>query len=131
MKIPQSRPLRFLSSNGMTILCGRNNLQNDRLTFREASRFDYWFHVKNAPGSHVILQTDGKMPDNQSMTEAAVIAACYSSLSTGEKVPVDYTMVRNLKKPPASRPGFVTYSENQTAYVTPDTALAERLLQTR
>ena len=131
MKIPQSRPLRFLSSNGMTILCGRNNLQNDRLTFREASRFDYWFHVKNAPGSHVILQTDGKTPDNQSMTEAAVIAACYSSLSTGEKVPVDYTMVRNLKKPPASRPGFVTYSENLTAYVTPDTALAERLLQTR
>lgn len=126
-KIQPSKPMRFVSSAGLEILCGRNNIQNDRLTFRLSQKTDYWFHVKNAPGSHVILLCDGKMPDNASMTEAAVIAATHSSLYGNDKVPVDYTPVRNLKKPPASRPGYVTYSTNQTAYVIPDRALCERL----
>ncbi len=130
-KMPPSRPLEYVSGTGLTILCGRNNMQNDRLTFHTAEKSDYWFHVKNAPGSHVILLCNGREPDPQSMTEAAVIAACQSSLSDGDKVPVDYTQVRNLKKPPAARPGYVTYSANQTAYVTPDRTLAEKCRKTK
>ena len=128
----QSEPSRFLSSGGFEILCGRSNTQNDRLTCRMAGKQDYWFHVKNLPGSHVILICpEGKTPSEQDMTEAAMIAAAHSKgAAGGVQIPVDYTQVRYVKKPSGSKPGFVTYSANRTAYVTPDEALLRRLRKT-
>ena len=112
---------RYETTNGYVVLCGKNNMQNDLLTLKTASRDDYWFHVKNAAGSHVILVRGGREePPEVDFTDAAMIAAYNSSLSGGESVAVDYTLVKNIRKPPGSRPGFVTYKTNWTAYVTPD-----------
>ncbi len=119
------RPRVFYTSGGYRLLCGRNNLQNEQLTFHTAARDDLWFHVKGAPGSHVLLLCGGEEPDAKDYTEAAEIAAYYSSLSDGAQVPVDYTRVKNIKKPPAARPGYVTYKTNYTAYVTPRLSLPE------
>lgn len=121
------KPLEFVSSSGYRILCGKNNSQNDYVTTKMANKLDYWFHVKNAPGSHVVLMCDGEEPDAQDFTEAAMIAAYYSKVSDGESVPVDYTLIKNVKKPSGSKPGFVIYTTNYTAYVTPDRDLVEKL----
>ncbi len=121
------KPLEFVSSSGYRILCGKNNSQNDHLTTKLAGKLDYWFHVKNAPGSHVVLFCDGNEPDSKDFTEAAIIAAYYSKLSDGESVPVDYTLVKNVKKPNGSKPGFVIYTTNYTAYVTPDKTVVDAL----
>ncbi len=112
----KARPLEFTSPSGYRVLCGRNNLQNDLLTFRIAEKGDLWFHTKGVPGSHVILVCGGEEPSGEDYTFAAEIAARYSS-ATGERVEVDYTRVKNVKKPPASKPGYVTYKTNYTAYV--------------
>ncbi len=112
----KARPMRFTTTDGRTLLVGRNNLQNDHLTFKVASKDDLWFHVKGIPGSHVILVTDGEEPTDRDYTEAASIAAYYSK-ATGDLVAVDYTRVKNIKKPQGSKPGFVTYKTNFTAYV--------------
>ena len=114
----QSKPMTFKTTDGMTLLVGRNNLQNDILTMKEAQKDDVWFHVKDMPGSHVILVTDGKEPTDRDYTEAAGIAAGYSK-ATAELVAVDYTRVRNIKKPSGSKPGYVIYKTNYTAYVKP------------
>ena len=121
------KPMEFVSSSGYRILCGKNNAQNDYLTTKLAGKLDYWFHVKNAPGSHVVLFCDGDEPAALDFTEAATIAAYYSKLSDGESVPVDYTLVKNVKKPSGSKPGFVVYTTNYTAYVTPDKETVQRL----
>lgn len=112
----KARPLLYRSPNGYRVMVGRNNLQNDTLTFHTAERGDIWFHVKGAPGSHVILAANGEEPPAEDYTFAATLAAIHSSLS-GDAVPVDYTRVRFVKKPPAAKPGYVTYSTNYTAYV--------------
>ncbi|MBQ2738398.1 MAG: NFACT family protein, partial [Clostridia bacterium] len=112
------RPLVMTTSGGFTLLVGRNNIENDRLTFKIARKEDLWFHTKDYPGSHVILVTEGKEPSETDYTEACQIAAGHSSARTGT-VAVDYTRVKNIKKPPAARAGFVTYSTNYTAYVRP------------
>ncbi len=122
----KSAPAEFITSGGYTVLCGKNNLQNDELTFRRADRSDIWFHVKGAPGSHVILVCGGEAPDTD-MTEAAEIAAYHSSVSDGNNIAVDYTAVRNIKKPAGARPGFVIYHTNQTAYVSPDPHKIEKM----
>lgn len=122
-----SKPLEFKSSSGYRILCGKNNVQNDQLTTKTAAKLDYWFHVKNAPGSHVIFMCNGEEPDAKDFTEAANIAACYSKLSDGEGVAVDYTLVKNVKKPSGAKPGYVIYSTNYTAYVTPNREEADAL----
>ncbi len=119
MRSSKSLPLRYITTHGYEVLCGKNNVQNDELTFRRAERWEWWFHAKGVPGSHVILRTDGEEPPAEDMTEAAEIAAFNSKADGGDNVAVDYTEVRNVKKPPASRPGFVTYATNYTAYVTP------------
>lgn len=111
--------LCFQTSGGFTVLCGRNNIQNDRLTFKVAEKDDLWFHAKGTPGSHVILLTDGKEPGDEDYTQAAEIAAYYSSARTGGLVTVDYTRVRQIKKPPAAKPGYVIYHQNYSAYVKP------------
>lgn len=109
-------PFRYRTSGGYRVLCGKNNLQNDMLTFKVAQKSDLWFHVKGITGAHVILFTEGEEPSEKDYTEAAEIAAYHSS-ATADTVAVDYTEVKNVKKPPASRPGFVTYKTNFTAYV--------------
>ncbi len=119
-KLSAPKLMEFKTSGGYRVLCGKNNRQNDHLTTRVAGRQDYWFHVKNQPGSHAVLFCDGEEPAERDFTEAAMIAAYYSKVSEGENVPVDYTLVRNIRKPAGSKPGFVTYSTNYTAYVTPD-----------
>lgn len=123
----KSSPARFVTDGGYEVLVGRNNIQNDRLTMKEAERFDWFFHVKNAPGSHVIMVSRGDEPPALDFTQAARLAAYYSSKRGGENVEVDYTQVKNIRKPAGSAPGFVTYSQNYSATVTPDAEEAERL----
>jgi len=113
-----ARHERYKTSGGYTVLVGRNNTQNDRLTHKIAENWDIWFHVKDIPGSHVILVTEGEEPGERDYTEAAEIAA-YFSKATGDLVAVDYTRVKNVKKPQGSKPGFVTYKTNYTAFVKP------------
>ena len=114
----KANPRRFLTSGGLEVLVGRNNMQNDTLSHKIAAKDDIWFHTKDIPGSHVILVTEGREPSDEDYTEAASIAAKFSK-ATGEVVAVDYTRARNLKKPGGSKPGFVTYKTNYTAYVRP------------
>ena len=114
----KSRPMEFTSDSGYRILCGRNNLQNELLTFKIASKGDLWFHAKGVPGSHVILICNGEEPSEKDYTQAAEIAAYYSKAS-GAPVAVDYTRVKNIKKPSGAHSGYVIYKTNYTAYVTP------------
>ncbi len=117
----------YETSGGYRVLCGRNNIQNDELTFHRAERHDIWLHVKGAPGSHCIMVTNGEEPPARDYTEACEIAAENSSLAGGEQIPVDYTEVRNIKKPAGGAPGFVVFHTNYTAYVTPDREKVEKL----
>lgn len=124
-----SKPLSFTTSGGYRVLCGRNNLQNEQISFKIAGKDDWWFHVKDAPGSHAVMLcgADGGEPSERDFTEAAMIAACHSSLSEARNIAVDYTKVRNLRKPAGAKPGFVIYHTHYSAYVTPDPELVESL----
>jgi predicted ribosome quality control (RQC) complex YloA/Tae2 family protein len=124
----KSVPMEFLSSDGYTILVGRNNKQNDELTIKTAYSTDMWLHTKNIPGSHVIIRTGGtgEVPDN-TLVEAATIAAYFSKAQKATGVPVDYTLIKNIRKPNGSKPGFVIYETNYTVFVTPDEKLVESL----
>lgn len=122
-----SKPREFRSTAGLRILVGRNNRQNDRLTTKDGQRWDIWLHTQKIHGSHVLLCTEGAEPDEQSLHEAAVLAAYYSQARGSGKVPVDYTPVKFVKKPAASRPGMVVYTTYQTMYVDPDGELVKRL----
>jgi len=119
------RPMEFQTTGGYKLLVGRNNIQNDRLTFKLADKGDLWFHTKDIPGSHVIMITEGDEPAEQDYTEAAETAAYYSQ-ATGDLVAVDYTYVKNLKKPQGAKPGFVIYKTNYTAFVKPKAPEGER-----
>ena len=114
-KAPESRPLHYVSSDGYDIYVGKNNLQNDALTFRFASPDDIWLHANDIPGSHVILRTGGRrmedIPD-RTFEEAASLAAYYSAGRDQDKVEIDYLERRNVKKPSGARPGFVVYYTN-------------------
>ena len=123
-----SRPRAFRSSGGLRILVGRSNTQNDQLV-REAFKSDYWFHTQRIHGSHVILCCEGAEPDRRSMTEAAMLAAWFSQGREGGQVAVDYTQVKNVKKPAGARPGMVVYDPYQTAYVTPEEELVKSLAE--
>lgn len=122
-----SRPREFCSSTGYKILVGRNNRQNDRLTAKDALRTDLWLHVQKAHGSHVIVCTGGAEADEQTVREAAVLAAYYSQSREGENVAVDYTPVKFVKKPAGARPGMVIYTTCRTVYVTPEEKLVQAL----
>lgn len=125
-------PLRYRSSDGYLILCGRNNLQNDQLTLHTARGSDLWFHIQKQPGSHVILLTEGKplseLPD-RTIEEAAMLAACNSSGRESSRVAIDYTLVKNIKKPNGAKPGMVIYETYYSLITTPDHALAQTLRQ--
>lgn len=126
-KIIRSKPMEFRSSAGLTILVGKNNSQNDRLTLKEADKRDIWLHTQKIHGSHVILKTDGVEPDERSLNEAAMLAAWFSQGRESGQVPVDYTPVRYVKKPAGAKPGFVIYNTYHTLYVTPAENLAKKL----
>lgn len=129
MKEEKLPPLRYRSDDGFAILCGRNNLQNERLTLRESRNGDVWFHTQKIPGSHVIVVTEGAAPPNRTLEQAAVIAAFHSKAREGGKVAVDYTEIRNVRKHPAGKPGLVLYEPFSTAIVEADEALIARLAE--
>ena len=111
----------YRTTNGYRILCGKNNLQNEYITHKIAERSDFWFHAKNMPGSHVVMLLEGKEePPAEDFTEAASIAALFSAAEGAPMTEVDYTTVRQLKKAPGGKPGFVIYHTNWSAIVTPD-----------
>ena len=120
-RLPASRlkPQTFISSDGFHILVGRNNKENDQLTFKTADKKDLWLHVKDIPGSHVILVVEGKPPTEVAILEAAAIAAYYSKARLSANVPVDYTKVRYVKKPSGAKPGMVIFTDNRTVFVNP------------
>ena len=122
-----SRPMEFRSSAGLRISVGKNNAQNDRLTTREARKGDIWLHTQKIHGSHVILHTDGAQPDEESLREAAMLAAWFSQGRESGNVPVDHTPVKFVKKPAGARPGMVVYYTYETMYVTPEEELVKRL----
>ena len=126
-KEPKLAPKRYRSDDGFTILVGRNNVQNDQLTLKEARGRDYWFHTKNIPGSHTIVVSDGQEVPDSTLHQAAILAAVNSKAAESSQVPVDYTLIKNVKKPRGAKPGMVIYVSYQTAYVTPDLELEKRL----
>lgn len=121
VKTEKSKPLHYISSDGFHMYVGKNNLQNDRLTFKTAGTKDLWFHAKEMPGSHVIVKLEGAedVPD-ATYEEAARLAAYYSSGKTSPKVEIDYTRRGNLKKPPQANPGYVIYHTNYSMVALPD-----------
>lgn len=112
-----AKPREYETVEGNRILVGRNNKQNDQLTMRQANKNHFWFHAKDIPGSHVILETSD--PSEAEITQAAELAAAFSKYSQSNNVPVDYTQVKHVKKPNGSKPGFVNYFEQKTVFVTP------------
>ena len=115
-----SKPFHYLSSDGFDIYVGKNNIQNDELTFKMANGGDWWFHAKKIPGSHVVLLTGGKEVPDRAFEEAAALAAFYSKGKNQEKVEIDYVMRKEVKKPGGAKPGFVVYYTNYSMAISPD-----------
>ncbi|NLI57896.1 MAG: fibronectin/fibrinogen-binding protein [Clostridium sp.] len=123
----KSTPLKYKSSDGLTIYVGKNNVQNDTLTLKTASSNDIWLHTKNIPGSHVIIRKQkGDIPKS-TLEEAALLAAYHSKAKMSAQVEVDYTTVKNVKKPKGAKPGMVTYVNYKTVFVTPHEELVNKL----
>lgn len=110
---------KIISSDGFTVYYGKNNIQNDFLTLKFAGKNDIWFHVKNYPGSHVVVFSEGRKVPDSTLMEAAILAAA-NSKAKGKNVAVDYTEIRHVKKPSGARPGMVVYTDYKTAYVDAD-----------
>ena len=120
-----SRPFHYLSSDGFHIYVGKNNYQNEELTFKLASGNDWWFHAKGIPGSHVIVKTEGKELPDRVFEEAGALAAYYSRGRGQNKVEVDYIQKKNLKKVPGAAPGFVVYHTNYSLVAAPEIPVKE------
>lgn len=120
-----SQPEKFQASDGTEILVGKNNLQNDQLTLRTARKTDTWLHAKNIPGSHVIIRSPE--PSEETLLEAAELAAYFSKYRHSAQVPVDYVQVKHIRKPNGAKPGYVIYENQKTLYVTPEESILERL----
>lgn len=118
-KKKKAQPFEYKTGDGLRILAGHNNKENDLLTFKMAGPKDYWFHTKDIPGSHVILFTEGRELTETAVFDAAAVAAYHSKGRCSENVPVDYTQVRYVKKPAGAKPGMVIFTHNRTVYVTP------------
>lgn len=123
----KSEPRRFRTDSGLLVLVGRSNRQNDKLTAKTAEKTDLWLHTQKIHGSHVILCTRGAEPDEQSILQAAKLAAYFSQGRGSGKVAVDYTPVKYVKKPAGSRPGMVVYTTYRTVLVEPEEDLPRRL----
>ncbi len=121
----KSRPFHYRSSDGFDIYVGKNNYQNEELTFKLANGGDWWFHAKKMPGSHVIVKTNGRELPDRTFEEAAMLAGYYSQGRDSEKVEIDYLQRKNVKKPNGSAPGFVVYYTNYSMAIHPDTAGTE------
>ena len=115
-----SKPFKFVSKDDTVILVGKNNYQNDKLTFKTAAYNDIWLHAKDIPGSHVVIKCEGITPSDDTLLLAAELAAHFSQASDSSKVPVDYTAVRYVKKPSGAKPGFVIFTNQTTLMVTPN-----------
>ncbi|MCE5286033.1 MAG: NFACT family protein, partial [Pelosinus sp.] len=126
--LPQAKPLST-TSDGFTIIIGKNNRQNDLVTFKQAQADDLWFHTKDIPGSHVILRTEQQKATDQAIFNAAMCAAYFSKAKNSTTVPVDYTKRRYVKKPSGAKPGFVIYEKQTTLYITPDENIVKQLLE--
>ncbi len=120
-----STPFEYTSSDGFTIAVGRNNRQNDELTLRTAKPEDLWFHTKEIPGAHVLVRTEGKEVPDQTINEAANLAAYHSKGRMSSNVPVDFTHVKYVRKPNGAKPGMVIYERHKTVYVTPEAVTSE------
>ena len=114
-----SKPLHYISSDGYHMYVGKNNLQNEELTFKFANGGDWWFHAKGLPGSHVIVKTEGDELPDRTFEEAAQLAAYYSKNRSSEKVEIDYIQRKHVKKPSAGKPGFVIYHTNYSMMIEP------------
>lgn len=126
--IKQSQPFKFTAPDGTQILVGKNNYQNDRLTFKVSNPGDIWLHTQEIPGSHVIIRCDGEDPSEETLLSAAYLAVHFSHAASSSKVPVDYTRCRFVKKPSGAKPGFVIFTNQSTLYVTPEEAKLQSLL---
>lgn len=124
-----SKPLKLVTADGLTILIGKNNYQNDKLTLKTASYNDTWFHTQNIPGSHVIVRNGGAPLSDKTIELATSLAAHFSKAQGSSKIPVDYTEIRYVKKPSGSKPGFVIFTNQKTLYVTPDEEKINELLK--
>lgn len=124
-KQAKPEPERYVSSTGVIISVGKNNKQNDMLTFKLAKRTDIWLHTKDIPGSHVVIHSSE--PDETTLREAATLAAYFSKARESSSVPVDYTEIKQVKKPNGAKPGFVIYFEQKTLYIDPDEAVILQL----
>lgn len=120
-------PMRFISSTGTLIRVGRNNLENDRLTLKDSAATDIWLHTQKIHGSHVVISCAGTQPDETTLSEAASLAAWYSQAREAGRAPVDYALVKHVKKPAGARPGMVIYTNYRTVSARPDKELCERL----
>lgn len=115
-----SKPFHYLSADGYHMFVGKNNLQNDELTFQTARGNDWWFHAKGAPGSHVIVQTNGEELPDRTFEEAARLAAYYSGNRGADKIEIDYVEKKHVKKPNGAKPGFVVYYTNYSMMIDSD-----------
>ncbi len=125
-QVKMSAPLEYETTDGFRVFVGRNNIQNDKLTFKTANKNDMWLHTQKIHGSHVIIASDNREISDEAIVEAAEIAAYHSKGRDSKLVPVDYTYVKNLKKPPASPPGKVIYHVYYSVNVTPDREIIEK-----
>lgn len=124
----QLRPMEFESSEGFKIFVGRNNIMNDKLTLKTAKNYDLWFHVKEGAGAHVVVQSEnGREFTDKLIREAAMLAVQNSKAASSSNVAVDYTIVKNVKKPNGAKPGMVIYDNYKTEYVTPNFDELERI----
>ncbi|WP_297964774.1 NFACT family protein [uncultured Anaerovibrio sp.] len=126
--VKQSQPFSFTAPDGTVILVGKNNYQNDRLTFKISNPGDIWLHTQEIPGSHVIIRCDGEDPSEDTLLLASYLAVHFSQAANSSKVPVDYTRCRFVKKPSGAKPGFVIFTNQSTLYVTPQEELLNPIL---
>lgn len=124
------KPRKFIGNNDFVIYVGRNNIQNDKLTLKTAKNYDMWFHVKDCPGSHVVVEAQKDKPfDDKIIRQCAMLAVVNSKASKSSNVAVDYTIIKNVKKPNGAKPGMVIYDNYNTEYVTPNEEELKELIE--
>lgn len=122
-------PEKYYASDGTLIYVGKNNNQNDQLTMKTAHKTDWWLHTKDIPGSHVVIRSDD--PSEETIEEAAILAAYFSKFRMSSSVPVDYTQIKHVRKPNGAKPGYVIYDNQNTLFVTPDKKSVKQLKENK